>query len=152
MRSGPLKRKTPLTARQVKIKRDEAKARAFLDRARTPLPAISEKRKRQLPKRADVRREVIARAGNRCEGVDVVPEISCGFYPPERPWLEVDELHGGAARASEWLDPSKCQALCPAHHDYKTAHKNEYLMRRADLIHPNRRRVAPSPAEPEPGA
>lgn len=65
---------------------------------------------------------MLERAGFACEAKEVVPEVRCQFYPPDRPGLEVDERRGGSFRSTEWLDPKSCQALCPAHHDWKHAH------------------------------
>lgn len=118
-RSGPPARRTPLGRGKP------------LARGTKRLPPVSEKRRRQLPARADVRAEVLRRAGHRCEAPALVPEVRCGSPFPDRPALEVDELTGGANRSIEWLDPDRCQALCQLHHDWKTEHKAEYLRRRA---------------------
>lgn len=90
---------------------------------------VSKKRRAQADQRTDVRRAVLAAAGHRCEAIDLVPEVRCGDLPG-RTGLEVDELRGGSYRVTEWLDPAACQAVCPVHHDWKTAHKREYLHRR----------------------
>lgn len=102
-----------------------------MKRSSKPIPPMSERRRKQLPKRADVRAEVLRRAGHRCEAIDLVPEVRCGSPFPDRPRLEVDELTGGANRSVEWLDADQCQALCQLHHDWKTANKAEYLHRRS---------------------
>ncbi len=83
------------------------------------LAPMSERRRRLLPARARVRAVVLARHGWRCAAEGIAPG-PCGFLPG-RGALEVDERSGGAARGAEWLDPDKCQPLCPVHHDWKHA-------------------------------
>lgn len=99
-------------------------------RKRKRLPPMSDKRRDEAPEREACRVEVLRRAGGRCQYEQVVEEISCGFLP-DRCGLEVDELRGGSFRAIEYLDPDACRAVCPKHHDHKTAHKNEVLGRLA---------------------
>jgi len=89
---------------------------------------ISEKRLKQLEERKKVIETVKQRANNQCEYAHIIPEIPCATLPG-RQNLEVDELRGGAHRCTEWLDPDQCKLTCPAHHDYKTNHKNEILHR-----------------------
>lgn len=60
------------------------------------------------------------RAGGRCEYGPLVSEVACGSPWPHRPQLEVDELHGGSARATEMQDPDSCVLTCQVHHDVKT--------------------------------
>lgn len=89
---------------------------------------MSKKRRALLARRAEVRQVVLVR-DRVCQAAVFVPEVACGFLPG-RPGLEVDELRGGSRRATEWLDPEDCQAICPVHHDWKTDHKKLYLTRR----------------------
>lgn len=70
--------------------------------------------------RPDVIVAVWARAGGRCEYAAIIPEVPCGSPWPHRPVLEVDELHGGSARATEMQDPDQCALTCQVHHDVKT--------------------------------
>jgi len=72
--------------------------------------------------------EVLARDGG-CIAIDLVPEVRCASPDLRRPALEVDELRGGSYRSLEWLDPDSCNTLCQAHHDWKTAHKREFIRR-----------------------
>ena len=114
-----------------------------MKRSTRPLPPVSQKRRKAAPRRADVRAEVLRRAGHRCEAIHLVPEVRCGSPFADRPALEVDELLGGAARSVEWLDPDRCQALCQLHHDWKTANKHAYLDRlAASGVHDPRSRPA----------
>jgi len=89
---------------------------------------MSAKRRRELAQRKKVRAIVLERAGNRCEWAPLIPELACGWLP-DRTVLEIDELRGGAYRCTEWLDPERCVATCPAHHDHKSAAKREMLAR-----------------------
>lgn len=121
--------------RRKELRSNPETQRAWERRTRQPLPAKSARRKDEEAERARVRTVVLKRAGHRCQYADVVPEVLCGFLP-ERRSLEVDELRGGSYRHEEYLDPDQCRAVCPKHHDYKTAHKNEVLARLA--IHEGR--------------
>lgn len=129
--------------RSQRLNTDPDKARAWQDRSRAAarargvlprkrLPAKSAKRTADEPERARVREVVLAR-DRGCTAVDVVPEVRCGSPDPRRPEIEVDEIRGGAYRVDEWLDPDRCRSLCQAHHDWKTAHKQEYRRRIGDL-------------------
>lgn len=84
------------------------------------------------PERAACRAEVLARAEGRCQYAPLFPGTACGFYPPARAGLEVDELHGGGQRCIEQYDPDQCRAACPVHHDLKTADKLPTLVRLAE--------------------
>jgi hypothetical protein len=95
---------------------------------RNPIKKISTKRASQLNERKKVIDQVKERANNQCEYADIIPEIDCDTRPGRKN-LEVDELRGGAHRCTEWLDATQCRLTCPAHHDYKTNHKNEILDR-----------------------
>ena len=119
MKRSPLRRRTPLRADPDKQWEWRRSSRA--------LARVSGKRRAQLSERASVREQVIARAGGRCEYADVIPEVACGMLPGRG--MEVDELRGGSARGSEWLDPERCRLACPVHHDWKTAHKRVVLRR-----------------------
>lgn len=110
-RSGPLKRTKGLK------------------RSSRPLQAQSAKRKAEASARREVVALVLERADGKCEHAPHIPEVPCGYYPPERPGLEVDELRGGSWRGTEYLDPASCRATCPRHHDIKTTNKNEILRR-----------------------
>lgn len=88
----------------------------------------SARRLEEQEQRDECRRIVLARAGGRCEYEGAIPEVRCGFLPGRRT-LEVDELRGGSYRSVEYLDPTRCRAACPKHHDYKTEHKRAVLER-----------------------
>lgn len=106
--------------RRTGLKRDTPKAREFAGK-RSRIAPRSTRRRDQEPERVDVRATVLDRAAGVCQYAEIVPEVECGFYPwADRPGLEVDELHGGAQRSIEWLDPEACRAVCPRHHDVKT--------------------------------
>ena len=92
-------------------------------RPRKPLPLMSAKRRAELPRRAEVRREVLERDGT-CVAAGLVLEVACASPNPDRPRLEVDEI-AGRGRGGDWLDPDNCQALCQAHHDWKGAHPEQ---------------------------
>lgn len=80
---------------------------------------MSQKRRAALPARAAVLRAVIERQAGRCAGVDALPGHRCGYFPPDRPGLEVHELVSRGA-GGDWLDPDNCVALCPVAHDLVT--------------------------------
>ena len=92
------------------------------------IPWQSKKRRALQPTRKQVRELVLENAGHRCEYEALIPEVKCGPVGL-RTQLEVDEIRGGSYRNLEWLDPLRCHATCPAHHDFKTAHKNEVIRR-----------------------
>lgn len=161
-RGGPLRR-TPLARGTSELKRSPL-ARGSSELKRTELkrdpsyriPQQSAKRKaEQIIRTKEVRPEVLRRAGasgpgdlSACQYRAVVPAVACGWLPDRRV-LEVDELRGGSFRSSEWLDPDRCRAVCPCHHDYKTLHKDEVI----DLlaIHEGRPPDAgPRPRPPRP--
>lgn len=92
-RSGPLRRNTPL-------------------RRTTRLKPMSDKRRKELNKRTQVREEVLERDGYTCTAKEILPEIAC--WGP----LDVDEIIG-RGRGGDWLDVDNCQVLCRAHHMWK---------------------------------
>lgn len=85
------------------------------------------------PEREACRTVVLDRASNRCQYAPLFPGTSCGYYPPARADLEVDELRGGGYRCTEQYDPDQCRAACPVHHDMKTADKLPTLERLARM-------------------
>jgi hypothetical protein len=122
------------------MKRDPDKARTWRERSvaryrqnarergpRAPLSPMSAKRRTLLPERSELRQRALQRAGDRCEMAEIVPEVRCAFYGGRG--LEVDELRGGAYRSTEWLDLDRVAVGCPAHHDWKTDHKREFVRR-----------------------
>lgn len=110
------------------MKRSPLKRGKPLARGTKRLPAKSARRVEEQAERDECRRIVLARAGHRCEYEGAIPEVRCGFLPGRRQ-LEVDELRGGAYRSTEYLDPERCRAACPKHHDFKTEHKRVVLAR-----------------------
>ncbi|HKO85637.1 MAG TPA: hypothetical protein VJ140_14015 [Actinomycetota bacterium] len=145
-KGGPLKR-TAIKRGTSELKRSPiARGESQLQRTelrRDPayrIPQQSEKRKAQQVERSEVvRPEVLRLAGaarpddlRACQYRRAVPEVACGWLPGRRV-LEVDELRGGSYRSAEWLDPSRCRAVCPCHHDYKTTHKDDVLARLAQI-------------------
>ena len=75
-----------------------------------------------------MRHAVVVRAGYRCEAIERVPEVRC--WSPERDgfgrfWLDVDEVVGRGVKPGGHLDPDNCQALCRAHHDWRTGNPTE---------------------------
>ena len=92
-RSGPLRRNTPL-------------------RRTGRLNPMSDKRRKALGERKEVREEVLDRDGYTCTAKDILPDIDC--WGP----LDVDEIIG-RGRGGDWLDPENCQTLCRAHHMWK---------------------------------
>lgn len=99
-----------------------------VSKPRSRINPVSTKRKADMKERNEVRDAVLARANGRCEYRSIIPEVRCGSLP-ERTGLECDEIHGGALRAEEWLDPDRIIATCAVHHDWKTLHKNEVIKR-----------------------
>lgn len=83
------------------------------------LPAQSAKRKRESAARAQVNRDALYRAGNRCQAIDLVPEVTC--WGP----LDVDEIKARGVNPGGHLDETNVQVLCRGHHDWKHAHPNE---------------------------
>lgn len=71
----------------------------------------SAKRARQQPARDAVRAETFRRAGGRCEGEALWPEIEC--WGP----LEVDEVIGRGVRPGAELEIELTQLVCRGHHD-----------------------------------
>lgn len=88
-------------------------------RRRTPLRQVSKKRAAEREDRDRVREAALRRAGYRCEAKELVPEVECdGMW-----WeLEVDEIAGRGVRPGAHLELEDTQALCPAHHRWKTTH------------------------------
>lgn len=83
------------------------------------LPAESAKRKAERPARAAVRERTLARAGYECQAALLVPEIECGGP------LDVDEIRSRGVNPGGHLDDSNTQALCRAHHMWRTANPEE---------------------------
>jgi hypothetical protein len=102
------------------------------DVKRSPMPPrrkrmrpVSEKRLNERPERDALRHAVVVAADYRCVAELLVPEVRC--WSPERDglgrwWLDVDEVVGRGVKPGGHLDPSNVQALCRAHHDWKTTH------------------------------
>lgn len=121
-RSGPPARKKGLDRGQGP-KADPSKTRAWQDRSRQKLPAMSPRRKAEKPKRDRVRQEVLAR-DRGCTGRGVLPG-RCASPFPDRPDLEVHEVISRGRWAKGYLVPENCRALCQRHHDWVTAHPDE---------------------------
>lgn len=122
-RSGPPVRKKGLD-RGEGPKANPATTRAWQDQSRRQrLPAMSEKRKAEKPKRDRVRQEVLARDGG-CTGRGVLPG-RCASPFPDRPRLEVHEVISRGRWAKGYLVPENCRALCQVHHDWVTEHPDE---------------------------
>ena len=85
---------------------------------RTRLRAMSAKRRRDLEARALVREHVLARDYG-CRVAVLLPDITCHGR------LEVHEVVPRARDPHAWLDPSKCIAVCSAHHRWVTAHPEQ---------------------------
>lgn len=87
---------------------------------RKPLPVESERRKRERPKRAAVRAEVLARdrgcvahrhgLTGRCAGP-----------------LDVHEIIRRSRWSAGYLEPDNCVVLCRSHHDWVTLHDTEAM-------------------------
>lgn len=105
-----------------------------VSKPRSRIKSVSTKRKADMKERNEVRDAVLARANGRCEYRSIIPEVRCGPLP-ERQGLECDEIHGGALRAEEWLNPDRIIATCAIHHDIKTKNKREILRRLEGLPH-----------------
>ena len=129
-RSGP-------PARKKGLKADPAKTRAWQDRSRQKLPAMSARRKAEKPKRDRVRQEVLARDAG-CVARGVLPG-RCASPFPDRPRLEVHEVISRGRWAKGYLVADNCRALCQVHHDLVT--------REPDLAE----RVGFSAPAPQPG-
>lgn len=117
-RSGPPARKKGLD-RGRGPKADPATTRAWQDRSRQKLPAMSPRRKAEKPKRDRVRQEVLARDGG-CVARGVLPG-RCASPFPDRPPLEVHEVISRGRWAKGYLVADNCRALCQVHHDLVTA-------------------------------
>lgn len=105
--------------------------RSPMKRGTKRIPQRSPRRIAEQTARDECVAAVLARSGGRCEYQDVIPEVRCGWLPDRRQ-IEVDELVGGAMRSIEYLDPERCRATCPVHHEWKTSHKAEVLRRIGD--------------------
>lgn len=113
-----LKRRKPLRG-------NPDKQRDWERRSRKKLPAQSAKRRAEQPQRAAVRAERLARSGGVCAALDVVPEVACASPDPTRPPIEVDEIKSRGVNPGGHLDVENTQALCQAHHDWRTANPAE---------------------------
>ncbi len=108
---------------------DECKMKkSTVSKPRTKINPVSKKRYTDMKERNEVRDAVLARANGRCEYRSIIPEIRCGSLP-QRLGLECDEIHGGALRGEEWLDPDRIIATCAVHHDFKTLNKKLVIER-----------------------
>jgi len=85
-----------------------------------PLAARSAKTKARVAERAAVR-ELVLERDRGCVARRLVPEVRCASPFAHRAPLEVDEIVG-RGRGGDPYDPDNCQALCQAHHDWKTTH------------------------------
>lgn len=79
-----------------------------------PLARVSPKRKAEEGERASVKVAALIRAGNRCQGVEAVPEVTC--WGP----LDADEVVPRGVYPKGHLDLENVQILCRAHHIWKT--------------------------------
>lgn len=79
----------------------------------------SAKRRRERPARQAVRLVTLERAGWCCQGRDLVPEVEC--------WgeLQVDERVSRGVRPGAHLEDALTQALCVAHHYWRTVEPAE---------------------------
>lgn len=103
-----------------------ARGDSQLRRTGPPNP-VSEKRRGEAAARREVREETHRRAGFRCELRTVVPEVVC-WHPAGEP-LDVDEIAQRGVAPGGHLDVENTQAVCRAHHDWKTEHRDEAIAR-----------------------
>jgi hypothetical protein len=82
---------------------------------RSRVRPVSTKRTAQQPERDACRSAVLAR-DRTCRGRGLTP-VECGVTP-----TDVHELGRGAYRASCWLNPDLCIALCRRCHRWVTDH------------------------------
>ena len=83
---------------------------------RSRLKPVSDKRRAQFPRRAEVRREVIARDGG-CVMRDSWPH-RC-WHPGGPGEFDVHEIRA-KGDGGDWLDPANCVTLCRIAHDHIT--------------------------------
>lgn len=102
-------------------------------KARRAIPPVSARRRAEQKARDECRREVLFRAGGRCQYAPLFPDVPCGWLP-DRYQLEVDEIRGGSWRSTEHTNPDRCRAACPVHHDIKTATKDQDLVERIEAL------------------
>ncbi len=88
-------------------------------KARKGLPAMSKKRRAEIPLRQQIREAALERSGRDCEAADLVPEVECGGP------LDVDEKASRGVRPGSHLDLSLVQTLCRRHHDWRHAYPEE---------------------------
>ncbi|MFN2592336.1 MAG: hypothetical protein ABR532_05830 [Candidatus Dormibacteria bacterium] len=112
-RGSSLQRRTPLTAAA------PLRRHVGLTASRKPLPSMSDRRKAELPERQECRRIVLER------------DPICVFPGCTRPSTEVHELHRGAGRHTDYLDPKLCRGVCWLHHGWTT--RNPAKARRLGL-------------------
>lgn len=107
---GPLRRTTPLQV-------EPGKVRDWERRSRKALPAQSEKRKAEKPRRDEVRRIVFERDGG-CQARGILPG---------RCWRVMDahEVQSRGRRPGGHLDPENVITLCRGHHEWVTNHSEE---------------------------
>lgn len=63
--------------------------------------------------------EIVQRRDKVCQAITIVPEVKC--WGP----LDVDEIIARSQWSAGYLDPTNCQLLCRAHHDWKHEHPEE---------------------------
>lgn len=108
--------------------------RAALEPGKAPAP-VSRRRRREAAQRAEVVQVTRERAGDRCELVDVVPEVRC-WHPAGVP-LFVNEKARRARRPGCHLDAGVTNLVCAGHDAWQEAHPAE--AERRGLLWPSER-------------
>lgn len=83
------------------------------------LKPVSDRRRAEGPARDAVRARTLSRAGWKCQAAEIVPEIEC--WGP----LDTDERKSRGVNPGGHLDDSNTQALCRAHHTWRTDEPEE---------------------------
>ena len=103
MKRGTPLRRTPMPPRKTPMPRGKVELKRT-----TSLNPISEQRRKEKPQR------------DACRAVVLERDPTCRYPGCRLPSEDVHELHRGAGRHADYLDPSKCIGLCRPHHSVVT--------------------------------
>ena len=110
MKRSALKRKTPLKQGDKPLRRTALRSKPQRPKPRSKLKPVSEKRSRENAKRREVKKQMVAERGGRCQWPDGCPRDAVDAHEVKK-----------RSRGGSITDPENILLLCREHHDFTEA-------------------------------
>lgn len=110
MKRSPLKRKSPLKQGDKPLKRTEFRSKRKAPKPRSKLKPVSEKRARENRERREVKKQMVAERGDRCQWPEGCPREAVDAHEVKK-----------RSRGGSITDPENIVLLCREHHDFTEA-------------------------------